>query len=341
MNRREKILAVAIGGFVLVLVVYLAVDNLLLAKADELDARFQELTQDIARKQRQKEHYLLKGSRLKALAARTFGSSENYASEQVRARLVRLLRRSALDGQGISLKPAAGAKIKDCYREIGWIVHAQGRLSDAVSFIYLLNCEPYLHRVENLSLSPSQRTGRVDVNLRYTTLVLASQKGKEFPPGKLPGPDATGDLDGQQRKLYDVIAARDLFRPYLRHVAVSPPPPPEIAVAVPETGPSEPSEPLGWRYRVVSLADWAGKQEIHVRDTESGEVRTYDPGEQLAGGQIVMIDYRMMPMPDKKDILSGSRAIIRIGREYWAVELGQRLSEKRRLAKAELPKELR
>jgi len=335
MNRREKVLVAAVGAFVVLLVVYLAVDNLLLAKADELDARFQKLTQDIGRKQRQKEYYSRKSTRLKKLAARTFGSKENYASEQVRARLVRLLQRSALDGRGMSLEPASGRKVKDCYREIGWLVRAQGKLSDVVSFLYLLNSEPYLHRVENLSLSPLQRTGQVDVNLRYTTLILISEKGEEFPSGRFPDPDATGDLDGRQRKQYDVIAARDLFRPYLQHVAARQPPKPQPVVK------PEPSAPPGRRLRVVSLTDWAGRQEIHLRDTESGEMKTVNPGEQLAGGQVVMIDYRMMPMPQKKEILSGSRVIIRIGREYWAVELGQSLAEKHRLATAELPKELK
>ena len=53
-----------------------------------------------------------------------------------------------------------------------------------------------------------------------------------------------------------------------------------------------------------------------------------------------MIDYSKKPRPDKPEVYTLSRVILKIGREYWTVDLEQRLSEKRRLKKSELPPEL-
>ena len=54
-----------------------------------------------------------------------------------------------------------------------------------------------------------------------------------------------------------------------------------------------------------------------------------------------MVDYRPMPSPANPTILSPSRVILKVGPEYFAVELGQDLTEKRRLPDDMLPDEIR
>ena len=93
--------------------------------------------------------------------------------------------------------------------------------------------------------------------------------------------------------------------------------------------------------RVVSLSHLADGPEICIRDTRSGRMTLYAPGDKLAGGQIVTVDYRQMPRADKPEILSGSRAIVKIGATWWAVELGQTVAQRYRLRKEQLPVELR
>ncbi len=80
---------------------------------------------------------------------------------------------------------------------------------------------------------------------------------------------------------------------------------------------------------------------MHVRDVQTGLLRVYGLGDDLAGGRIAVIDYRPMPMPSKPEILSGSRVILQTGQEYWAVELGQSVNEKRLLTSEQLPEQLR
>ncbi len=54
-----------------------------------------------------------------------------------------------------------------------------------------------------------------------------------------------------------------------------------------------------------------------------------------------MIDYRELPKPEKPKLLSSSRVILKIGEDYWAVDLGQILTKKRRLEGQLVPQELR
>ncbi len=67
---------------------------------------------------------------------------------------------------------------------------------------------------------------------------------------------------------------------------------------------------------------------------------SYIPSIELAGGKVVMVDYRPLPMPGREIIQSESRVILRFGEEYWAIERGRTLADKRKLTPADLPREL-
>jgi hypothetical protein len=53
-----------------------------------------------------------------------------------------------------------------------------------------------------------------------------------------------------------------------------------------------------------------------------------------------MVDYRPLPMPGNDGLKSFSRVILKIGTEYWAIERGQTLADKRRLIPDQLPETL-
>ena len=343
MKGREKILALVVGLFVVLVVLYMALDSLLLSEAGRLNDRLAKLQSEADHKESQHDMYVARAGRLESLAKRTFGHDENRASEQIRTRLVQLLQRSGMGTSGIALSPSSGtAKAKDYCKDVGWTVRARGRLDQVVNFLFLLGREPYIHRVENLSITPQGRSRDVEVSLRYAGLILPAGKGV-LAGGDFPEPESVGDMSGEARARYAVIQTRDLFRPYLRHV--EPPPPPVVEVQpppVPQPPPEpQPVAPADWQYRIVSLSDWGGRQEVHIKDNSTSQLWTFKPGDRLANGELVMIDYRQLPMPGKPGLLSGSRAVIRMGRDYWAVELGQTLAEKRVLMAGEVPNELK
>ena len=77
-----------------------------------------------------------------------------------------------------------------------------------------------------------------------------------------------------------------------------------------------------------------------VLDSNQNTTVNYKPGDDLAGGKIVMIDYRKMPFPKKPALLSQSRVILAIGEEYWAIERGNTLADGHKLATEQLPANL-
>ncbi len=159
-----------------------------------------------------------------------------------------------------------------------------------------------------------------------------------------PSGQQSADLAGPDRQLYAAITSRDLFRPYVKRPPEPPPPAPAAEKPPENPPPQEKHEDRGppeQRFRVVGLPSWHGKQDVAVLDTENHQTATYKPGDALAGGTIVGVDYRPLPLPDKPDKVSSSRVIIKLGPEYWAVELGRTLAEKYRIAPDRLPAELK
>jgi hypothetical protein len=202
-----------------------------------------------------------------------------------------------------------------------------------VNLIFVLQESPWLHRLEGLSVSPGDAPGQVKVRFSYLTLVLdpAPEVERKELAAKL-------NLGSPERRLFDGLVARDILRPYIKR-----PPPPPVASASGSTRPGSggpPAPPGPETFRIVSLSEWQGQPEVHVRDLVNQKTLRYKPGDPLAGGTIVMVDYRALPMPGNSLVQSSSRVIVRIGEEFWAIDRGKTLAEKRKLAPSELPSEL-
>ena len=74
-----------------------------------------------------------------------------------------------------------------------------------------------------------------------------------------------------------------------------------------------------------------------MRDLNSEKTMRYRVGDELGEGIVAMVDYRPLPMPGNESVKSFSRVILKIGTEFWAVERGQTLAQKRRLEPEQLP----
>jgi hypothetical protein len=343
MNRREKILALVVGSAVTLFVGYLLVNGLFISELGRQNDRKTELLAQIEQTQRQKDRDDTVAARLPGLLDLTFGSDVNVASAGISKRLGDLLAASGLKNN-ISLSPQGGRKIRTAdgsevaADEITWRVTTEGKLDQLIDFLYLLDAEPYMHRVEGLTLTPMFKSDDISMSLRFLSLVPANLKKDEPLPVGTAAQDFPEDLLGSgERRIYEVIAQRDAFRPYVKYT----PPPPEPEPVRPErpTDPPTPPQPTV-RQKVVALSTWAGQPEVDVQNIANGKVESLKQGEPLAGGQIVMIDYRMMQMPGEDDELSPSRVIVRKDDAYWAVELGQEVSTARLLPQDQLPPEL-
>jgi hypothetical protein len=336
MTAREKTLGAVVAAMVGCFLIYAVVSRALLGPIREAEDTARRLESDIDELQRANDRAPHYKHRLGALVGRTFGGNELEVRERVRARLMELANLGGVDTRKEwDLTPISGGRKRDVYREAGWAVSARGSLENVVNFLYLLSADHHLHRLSGLSLRGVRRTRDVVVNVRYTTLVLegSANGASDATPTTLPS------LEDGGRDLYQAIVARDLMRPYVKRRVAQRPEPPRPPRPQQPQGPPDPP-PETWM-RVVSLSQMADQPHVCIRDTRSGELRFFKRGDPLAGGTLVMVDYRPMPRTDTKlRILSESRLILDIDSTFWAVELGQTLAQRRRLTQGQLPSSL-
>jgi hypothetical protein len=332
MNKREKILAASAGLVAVVFVTYLAINRVFLIPAADCENQAKDLQEKIRLANAQKGKEDTYKTHLKELAGDSFGTDELKVIEQVRTVVTDVLTVSGLSAQNLSLKPLTGSRVPGVYKEVGWAVRARGKLPQVISFLYLMTKEAHLHRVDNVVLTPVTG-GEVELQAKYATLLLEAPKGEKLVTDEEPDlPDASL-LESPDRQQYQMIASRDLFRPYMQAKAKPPETPPQPR----EQPPSPPPRGNEGRYRVVGLPTFSGQAEVAIKDFGNNKTTFYKPGDDLAGGKVVMVDYRPMPLPKKPEILSESRVVLQVGSEYYAVELGQSLTEKRALTGDDVP----
>lgn len=340
MNRRQKIIMLTVGIYVAGFVGYLAVNSLWLAPSRKLSKSIEQKRTELTGQETLVRSEPRLRRELAEVAARTLGYDETVVRERVRERLMALLGRSGLGSSGLSLDLFDGLR-RDAYREVGATVRASGRLDQVVGFLYLLQSEPVVHRVENLSITPARDGSSVDLRFRYATFVLDSTDAASAPT-TMPADAPIAAAPRDDRKHYEAIVARDLFRPYIKRprpprVVHNPRPRPQ-----PETQPNRPSPqpaaPEEDSFRVVGLPTMAGEAQVHLHDPRDGTVRTYSVGDRLGRAKIAAVDYRRMRWGEE---YSTSRVVLIERGVYWAVELGDTIGQKRPLEGNDLPRQLR
>lgn len=334
MNPREKILAGIVAGLVGLGLIYGLTAKLFLLPAREAKERAAQLQTDCNRLADENAKEKMHLARQKLIASKTWGDEVLAASEKARARLTQLLEGSGLGGENLSLRPITGRDVTDVYKERGWSIKARGRLPQIVNFLYLLEADPRVHQLDNLSITPVGRTGEVDLQANYLSLVLEAPRGMKSPAtGVELVPLPAVRTDTPERLRYELIAVRDIFRPYVpRPAAIARDNPPQPGPGTP----ANPDDPNA-RYKIVSLSSVDSKPDIGVLDLNSRQTTYLHPGDALLGGRIVMVDYRQLPLPDKPSLLSGSRVIVEVERELYAVELGQTLASRYRVPADRVP----
>ncbi|NQU75809.1 MAG: hypothetical protein HQ546_05795 [Planctomycetes bacterium] len=342
MTGTSKIITSAAAVMVVAMIGYGALDSLLLSPSRRLDDKIAQSQRKLADFNGSEISLAKYRKRLASLTNRAYDSDELRAKRLVRMRLLAMAKRSGLDNAALDFEEipvTTDSSASRAYRQIGWRVKAAGTTRAVTDFLYMVNAEPYLGGVDNLSVVPDLASRTIGVTFSYLTLVLTTGKGRPPGPGELatgaPDEPAEIDLAVAARRRYDGIAVRDLFRPYVKS-----------RPALLQAGPAltRSYESPQDRYRLVALSRWAGQDgqvEVLVHDIQEDIVRQYKIGDDLLGGKIVAVDYSPAAMPDEPALLSPSRIVLKIDLEYWSVELGQALGQKRLIPLAKLPELLR
>jgi hypothetical protein len=334
----SRTVAIVVGAAVGCVIFYMVLDALLLSPVSRSNAEAVSKLNAIAKLQRANSEERTLQARLDHAMRTSFGADKTAAKEQMRSMLMDLLEASRM--RHIDLADSDIGNKKQGAEDIGWKITAYGELANVVTFLHMLSGDWHLHRLENLSVSPAAG-GEVVLNVRYATLVLdgAGAANSKAPATQIAASGPAALIAGGNRRDYDVIAARDILRPYVKRRPVPGSPQSPAYGGQGRDTPSYAAKPS-----VASLSCLDGKEPaIDLCDT-SGNVTRYRLGDSLpralGGGRIAMVDYRPLPSPDNPQDKSPSRLILEIDSRYWAVELGQPLDTKRPLPPELLPPDL-
>ena len=326
MSPSEKKLLAVVSGLAGLFIVGLSLRALIFKPLAEIDKRTAVLRGKLDKAKAERRAFFQAEDRLKTLTLRTFSDTIDQTSARSGEILTQLILQSGLPEDEFTRLPVGPRKVKGA-QEIGWSIQGDGTLTDVIDLVFMLEKSPYLHRVENLSLSPGDAPGLVRARFRYLTLVID------------PAPEVTRTdllskytLESPERQVFNQIVARDVLRPYIKRLPAS------AQLAGSKSGNSPPTPPPGPEsFRVVSLSEWRGQPEIHVRDLIHDKTQRYKPGDSLAGGTVVSVDYRPMPMPGNESLRSDSRVIIKVGSDYFTIERGKTLADLRKLPREQWP----
>ena len=320
MNRRTRLLAWAALGVAGLLAGGFAFRAIVNRPLQALDGQILQLQVRLSSLQKERQEFLKADAEVRTNASRLFAGQAEDAESRLGAQLTAQIVRVGLREADFTRIPVGRRRLPGA-EEVGWTVQGEGPLPRVLDLVFLLQSEPRLHRIEGLALSPANEGVRTRVRFRYVTLVLTPT-----PEVRPAGPPAEIPLEGPGPPRYHANTPRDLFRPFVPQEpapAPAPPPPPPV--------------PEGPNLRVVSLSNWDGRPEVHLFDERQRRVLVARPGEPLLDGVVALVDYRPLPSPGRPGLVSHSRLIWRLNTNYFAIEPGQTLADRRALGPEELP----
>ena len=330
MNKREKILALLVGGIVVVFAGGFGLRSIWMKPLKEMDRKTSGLRERLDKVRAERRAFFAAEDAVKNYTQRAFSDELETASAKSGEMLTKTILQSGLPESEFSRLPVGPRKLAGA-NEIGWSVQGEGKLQRVIDLLFLLQESPYLHRVDGLVVSPGETAGYVRVRFRYLTLVM--EPAPIVDPIDLK-PKYT--LESPERIIYNTIITRDILRPYVKRQPATKP----GAPGQPGTSPTPGTPPGPESFRIVSLSEWMGEPEIHVRDQVNQRTLRYKPGDNLAGGTVVMVDYRRMPMPGTVGLESYSRVIVKIGTDFFAIEHGKTFADKHKLPPNDWPEQL-
>jgi hypothetical protein len=313
MKKREKILAGFILGLIGVFAVGFALRSFFLKPLQKIDKETAALREKIGKVNQERREYFDAEDALKKISQRTFATDLNQASARSGEMITREIAAAGLNDADFTRLPVGPRKMKGA-SEIGWSIQGKGDLNRIINLMFLLQTSPHVHRIEGVTLSPSEKMGEVKTRFLYLTLVI--EPAPEFDPVDV---KRKLTLESPERFAYNTIVDRDILRPYIK-------PGPKHR----EPGAPDSTRPPGPEsLRVVSLSDWQGHPEVHIRDLANEKTLRFAPGDKINDTtEVAAIDYAPKPSARNPLLTADSRVILKVGDEYWSVERGQTLADK-------------
>jgi len=343
---RDKLVGLSVAVVAGAGLLYAVARGMWLGPLDDCDTQQTALEKKVDDAKTANRRLSVSARRYADLRDRTYADSPQDASVRVGKRIHELAKRAGL-GQTEYTATAFTGRGGEGFGLVGCSV--QGRrvnLSRLTNFLYLLKHDHHLRRVTNLEISPQPDKKLFNFTLRYVTPVFDRDTPAPVANRKPMKPEhlEIAGLNTPIRAAYDVIHERNVFKPY-RKPYVAPPrttrntrrPP------TPPRPPPPPPVPSYDRLVVTGLPAFGDHHEVHLTAPGGREATVLKVGKKTPVGVIEMVDYRELWVPgeNKRKRLSSGRVILKIGKDYWAVERGDPLGKRRLMKHDELPDKLR
>jgi hypothetical protein len=319
MKKREKILAGMILGLVGLFALAFGLRAFFQKPLQKIDKETALLRDKIGKIDQERRDYFQADDALKKITQRTFSTDLNQASARSGEILTREIAAAGLNDADFTRLPVGPRKLRGA-SEIGWSIQGKGDLNRIINLMFLLQTSPHLHRIEGVTLGASEKMGEIKARFLYLTLVI--EPAPEVDPLEV---KRKLTLESPERFAYNTIIDRDILRPYIK-----------AGQKNPGTSPDGTRPPGPESLRVVSLSDWQGHPEVHIRDLANEKTLRFAPGDKInETTEVAAIDYAPKPSTRNPLLTADSRVILKVGDEYWSVERGQTLADKH---KCEAPK---
>lgn len=214
MQKREKILAVVVGGLLLLVALRSLFGRVSAALADRR-GQVATLQDEIASKETKVDRGNRAAARLAAWEQRSLPSDLELARTLYQNWLLGLVDAAHLSNATVDSSRAIGRR--NVYHKLPFTVRGRGTLEQVTRFLYDFYRASHLHQVRNLTIKPIETGSQVEVVLSIEALALPGAERKD----KLSEQPATRLAHNDLKEYTRAIVGRNLFAVY------TPPPPPQ------------------------------------------------------------------------------------------------------------------
>lgn len=181
MSKRERILAIAVGGMLLVVVMQWAFNkyrsaiefrNNRIASLSDAQQRLQEQVLQGAYADRQMGEYLV----------RSLPSDPERARSDYQKWLLTMVGQHQIDGAMVD--PTSSLPVGDLYHRLAFRVSGRTDLAGWVNWLYEFYAKDYLHRIREFSVSPT-KDGDLNVEMTIDAIALSAAPADAEPPEEL------------------------------------------------------------------------------------------------------------------------------------------------------------
>jgi len=227
---------------------------------------------------------------------RTGGVDVISVEQYLLDRVFDLIQKSHLREPGINPKSVSTDK-KSGVQTVTVTLRAKGRFRDCIEFVRGFYELPYVARLDDLKITPTEARGQVnhdEATLSGEIQVLVLPMEARFGPPDDPQPETVKKYANAPQAYQDLASAKP-FTPFFERP--TPPPTPSPGPTVVDRGPTPtpipqlPRDPDG-PDTVVRMLMKYGIDEVRLVNTKTQQAHYVTLGEELDGGELVMVHVR-------------------------------------------------